>query len=196
VSTRIELEGFGSVVLNPIKFRMPEAHWTDKGGKEVQYTIKGKGKGMYLNSEGKELKRAELKRVYVIGGKEYPTDRLKKTDIVRASKISLIDGANAPLALIGSMEDEKFGVVTDNTKIKETINGGQAILAKEVVFTTGGMPYNVVFSKVATPSGKEKFIAYAIRGDFFAALERYEDEPIEMPFEEQNASELSEALGV
>jgi len=193
---KIELEGFGSVTLCPIKFRMPEAHWVDKHNKEVKYTIQGKGKGVYLDSEGKEIKRAELKRKYIVNGKEIVGSRLKQTDVVRASKISLMDGANAPLALMGAIETEKFGLVTDNTKIKETINGGQAILAKEVVFTTGGMPFNMVVTKITTPSGKEKFVAYAIRGDFYAVLDDFEDSPIDIPFEEQNVSELSEALGV
>jgi hypothetical protein len=193
---RIELEGFGSVVLCPIKFRMPEAHWIDNKGKEAKYTIQGKGKGVYLDSEGKEVKRAELKRKYLINGKEILTERLKQTDVVRAKKISLMDGANAPLALIGSIEAEKFGLVTDNTKIKEAFDGGSAILAKDVVLTTGGMPFNLIMSKLTTPSGKEKLVAYAVRGDFFGTLEKFQDEPIDIPFEEQNVSELSEALGV
>lgn len=208
---RIELEGFGSVVLCPIKFRMPEAHWIDNKGKEAKYTIQGKGKGVYLDSEGKEVKRAELKRKYLINGKEILTERLKQsihhrlniqskhehqTDVVRAKKISLMDGANAPLALIGSIEAEKFGLVTDNTKIKEAFDNGSAILAKDVVLTTGGMPFNLVMSKLTTPLGKEKLVAYAVRGDFFGTLEKFQDEPIDIPFEEQNVSELSEALGV
>jgi hypothetical protein len=193
---RIELEGFGSVVLCPIKFRMPEAHWIDNKGKEAKYTIQGKGKGVYLDSEGKEVKRTELKRKYLINGKEILTERLKQTDVVRAKKISLMDGANAPLALIGSIEAEKFGLVTDNTKIKEAFDNGSAILAKDVVLTTGGMPFNLVMSKLTTPSGKEKLVAYALRGDFFGTLEKFQDEPIDIPFEEQNVSELSEALGV
>jgi hypothetical protein len=193
---RIELEGFGSVVLCPIKFRMPEAHWIDNKGKEAKYTIQGKGKGVYLDSEGKEVKRTELKRKYLINGKEILTERLKQTDVVRAKKISLMDGANAPLALIGSIEAEKFGLVTDNTKIKEAFDNGSAILAKDVVLTTGGMPFNLVMSKLTTPLGKEKLVAYALRGDFFGTLEKFQDEPIDIPFEEQNVSELSEALGV
>jgi len=195
VMKKIELEGYGSVVLYPIKFRKPKSSWINKDNKEVKYTIEGKGKGIYKDDAGKEYSRAQLRKKYLIGGKEIVTDRLKATTIIRQGAISFIE--NPIPFLLDGVEYEKFGMVTDNKKIKEVFEEGKTFVMSNVVLSSGGLPWRCYLHKYTTKSGKDKFAMTAVRGSFDEVMEGFEDSPIEIDYStEQNASELGNALGV
>jgi len=187
---KIELEGYGSVLLTPIYFKEKPSVLCDISGNPVKYQIENRGRGVYVREDGTEILRNEVCKKLVINGEETIIRRFKPTTKIKKSSVSIIeDKQNNTMKLAC---ERKVYIVSVSPKIKKILDEGKALMFPLVV-GSGFKVWKGVLNRHVTKSGKEVICLFACRGDLDKAFDEFVDEPITLELDdipEENAENI------
>lgn len=172
----IEVEGYGTIVLNPINFKDKEYESVDLNGNPLKW-IAGKMAmmGHFESEDGTEVpkshmcKKVEVDEEIILIQKFNPTGKVEMDDIEVSEDNSEIYTA---------IDRKIYKVFTESQKLKKLVLDDRKTLKFPVSFGSGFKIYNGILT-----NWKGQMILCGVRGDINEMLKKFEDDVVEIEIE-------------
>lgn len=176
VNKQIELESYGTIVINPINFKDKEYENVDLESNPLSW-VSGKMAtiGHFVNAEGIEVpssqvcKKVEVEGETILIQKFHPTDSVEKVDIEEVDDNTEIYTA---------IERKPYKVFTENKKLSDLILKENKTLKFPLVVGNGYKMYTGVLT-----NWKGQIILCGCRGDINEVLAKYQDDAVDIVIE-------------
>lgn len=187
------LEGYGTIMVQPISIRDKDYDVVDPTGKSVEHkTIGTRARSVYVTADGIEIPNNQVCKRIPIEGEELIIPKFEPTKEVIADNIVVLDDGS----LIYRAIDRKFyNVVTDNKKIKELILEQNKSLEFPFIAGSGWKMWKAILT-----NWNGKLLMVACQGDLQKELEKYSEETVDIELEiipkQENMRKLVRAMAM
>lgn len=169
----IEIEGYGTITLNPINFKDKEYTNVDLSGKPLKW-IAGKMAmtGHYVSEEGLDIPNSQMCKKVEVEGETLFIQKFKPTGKVELDDIDVVDDNTE---IYTAIERKPYKVFTDSEKLNKLILKEGKTLKFPFIAGNGFKIYNGVLT-----AWKGQIILCGCRGDINEVLEKYQDDVVEI----------------
>lgn len=193
MNRQIEIEGYGTIVINPINFKDKEYESVDLEGKPLKWVAGKMAKtGYFVNEDGLEVPISQVCKKVNIEGEDILIQKFKPTSKIQQEDIEITDGNED---IYTSIERKPYKVFTENKRLKEMILDNQKTLKFPLVVGSGYKIYNGILT-----NWKGQIILCGCRGNINEVLKKYEDDAVDIEIEtiiqKPNTKKLLKALSV
>jgi len=171
----LKLEGFGTIVLTPLNIKEQSVGYADIEGKEVKSVTEGTRTTKYVNSEGVEIPRKELRKKFIIEDEEVILKRLEQTKEINNEDIE-ITGDNS--IMYNGIERKFYKIFTDSKKISDLVLKQKKSLMFNLIVGQGWRMWNAILTYY-----KDSIILVCCRGNVNTALDVFADDICEFEIE-------------
>jgi len=190
---QIELKGYGTIMISPIKIKEAEAETCDAQGNPVTSKLVGeRAKTMHYNKDGAEIPSNQLCKKFVVEDEELIVSKFNPSKEVEFEDIEVIDDNSI---IYSALDRAFYAVTTDNAVIKELVLEQHKSLKMGLVFGVGYKMWSGVLT-----NWNGKLLLVACRGDLVKELDKYSEETIEFNIEllpqQKNMKKLVKSLMV
>ena len=189
----LELQGYGTLMVQPINVKEKEWETVDSSGNPLQTkTVGTRAHTGYFTPDGAEVPSSRICKKIFVEDEEMILPKFSPTKEVAAENITEIEDAG----LIYRAMDRKFyNVVTDNQKIKDLILKEGKSLTFPLCAGSGWKIWNGILTR-----WQDKLILVGCIGDIAKELEKYSEETVELEIEsmpqQKNMKKLVAALAM
>lgn len=184
----IKLEGYGTIMISPVKFVDKDYETVDSTGKPLTTkTIGERAKTVYVNSDGVEIPRSDICKKVELDGEEIILPKFSITKEVAKSDIEEIEDNSA---VYNAIERKVYHVVTDSDKLKELLKSGKT-LRFAAAFGSGWKGYNTLLTR-----WKDQIVLVGCRGDLTKELDKFSEDTVDIEVEviPQNMKKVVKAM--
>lgn len=190
---QIELKGFGTIMISPIKVKDAEAETVDTAGNPVtSKTIGTRAKTVYVTKEGVEIPNSQLCKKFIVEDEELIVSKFSPSKEVPTENIEVIDDNGV---IYTALDRAFYQVACDHEKLKDLVLKQNKSLKFPVTFGVGFKIWNGILT-----NWNGKMLLVACRGDLVRELEKYSDDTVELEIEvipqQKNMKKLVKALMV
>ena len=170
------LEGFGTVMIQPINIKEKESETVDTTGNPVKITYSGtRATRKYVTEDGTEVPSSQICKKIEVEGEELILPKFQPTKEVANENIEVLDDAS----LIYRGIDRKFyNVVTDNEKIKDLVLNQNKALCFPLAAGFGWKIWKGILT-----NWNGKLLLVGVIGDIQKELEKYTEDTVELEIE-------------
>ena len=187
------LEGYGTIMVQPINIKDKEYEVVDPTGKPVEHkTIGTRARSVYVTADGIEIPNNQVCKKIPIEGEDLIVPKFQPVKEIAGENIAVIEDGS----LIYRAIDRKFyNVVTDNKKIIDLVIGQNKSLEFPFVAGTGWKIWKGILT-----NWNNKLLLVACQGDLQKELEKYSEETVELEIEiipqQKNMKKLVQAMAM
>ena len=190
---QIELKGFGTIMISPIKVKDAEAETVDPAGNPVtSKTIGTRAKTVYVTKDGVEIPNSQICKRFIIEDEELIVSKFSPSKEIPTENIEVIDDNGV---IYSALDRAFYQVACDHEKLKDLVLKQNKSLKFPVTFGVGFK----IWSGILT-NWKGKMLLVACRGDLVKELEKYSDDTVELEIEvipqQKNMKKLVKAMMV
>jgi hypothetical protein len=187
----VELKGYGTIMINPIKIKENENETCDAQGNPVTSKLVGdRAKTMHYNKDGVEIPSSQLCKKFIVEDEELIVSKFNPSKEVDFDEIEVIDDN---IIIYSALDRAFYNVVTDHEKIKQLVLVEHKSLKMPLVFGSGYKLWSGVLT-----NWNGKLLLVACRGDLVKELEKYSEDTVEFSIEAlpqaKNMKKLVKAL--
>lgn len=171
----VEIEGYGTITINPINIKDKEYENVDLSGKPLKW-IKGKVVvGHYESEEGIEIPNSQMCKKVDVEGEEVLIQKFKPTSKVEIDDVEVVSDNQE---IYTAIERKPYKVFTDSKKINKLVLEENQTLKFPITFGNGFKIYNGVLT-----NWKGQLILCGCKGDINEVLEKYQDDVVDIEIE-------------
>jgi len=187
----VVLDGYGTIMINPIDIKEQEFETVDSQGNPVtQKTIGTRAKTIYVTADGTEVPSGQLCKKFIVEDEEIICPKFNPTKEVSKEDIEILDDKTQ---IFSALERKFYNVVTDNQKIKDLILKENKSLRFSAAYGSGWKVWQTILT-----NWNGRLLLVACRGDLVKELEKYSDDTVELAIEvipqQKNMKKLVMAL--
>lgn len=172
----IELNGFGTIMINPIDIKEQDWETVDPQGNPVTSKMEGtRAKTMHYNGDGVEVPNNQLCKKIVVEDEVIIAPKFSPSKEVLQEDVEVIEDNGI---IYSALERKFYNVVTDHEKLKDLVLVQHKSLRFPVTFGSGWK----IWSGVLT-NWNGKLLLVACRGDLVKELDKYSEETVEFSIE-------------
>ena len=176
MAKKIELEGYGSIVIQPINLKEQEFEVVDRNGNPLTKEMVGtRAKTAYHNTQGSEVPNTQLCRKLVVEGEEIVTPKFKPLPKIDQEDIQEQDDNGL---VYRAIERKFYSVITESPRLKKLILDGNKSLTFPFIAGQGWKVWNAMLT-----NWNDRLLLVACRGDLQKELEKYTEETVEFEIE-------------
>jgi len=187
----IKLDGYGTIMINPISIKDKEFETVDPTGATLKRTTVGtRAKTVYVTEDGTEIPNSQVCKKIVVEEEEIIAPKFQLSSEISNENISQIDDNG----IIYRALDRKFyNVVTDNEAIKDMVINQNKTLEFPFVAGSGWKIWKGVLT-----NWNNKLLLVCCRGDIQKELKKYSEETLEIEIgvmpQQKNMKKLVKAM--
>jgi len=172
----VVLDGYGTIMINPIDIKEQEFETVDSQGNPVtQKTIGTRAKTIYVTKDGTEVSSGQLCKKFIVEDEEMIVPKFSPSKEIDGENIELIEDNSL---IYRALDRKLYNVVTDNAKLKNLVLKENKSLQFPVTFGSGWKIWQGVLT-----NWNGKMLLVACRGDLQRELEKYSDDTVELEIE-------------
>lgn len=172
----VVLDGYGTIMINPIDIKEQEFETVDSQGNPVtQKTIGTRAKTIYVTKDGTEVPSGQLCKKFIVEDEEMIVPKFSPTKEVSTEDIEIVDDNGL---IYSALERKFYNVVTDNQKIKDLVLKEHKSLKFVAAYGSGWK----IWQNILT-NWNGRLLLVACRGDLVHELEKYSDDTVELEIE-------------
>ena len=172
----VVLDGYGTIMINPIDIKEQEFETVDSQGNPVtQKTIGTRAKTIYVTANGTEVPSGQLCKKFIVEDEEMIVPKFSPSKDIDGENIELIEDNSL---IYRALDRKLYNVVTDNAKLKNLVLKENKSLQFPVTFGSGWKIWQGVLT-----NWNGKMLLVACRGDLQKELEKYSDDTVELEIE-------------
>jgi S-adenosylmethionine hydrolase len=182
MAKKINIEGFGDLFVQLINFKDREGTDCTADGKPVKREMVGeRAKTVYKLEDGTEIPSTQVCKKYDMDGREMIVPKLNATKTVTKARIREVDENGI---IYRALERKFYNVTTDCDTLKQKVIQENKTLEFPLSVGNGYKAWKGVLT-----NWHGKLMLVCCRGDLNKALEKYNEETIEIEIEEPKQQE-------
>jgi len=196
---KIELQGYGTITINPLRFKDQDGISVDADGNELKYTIEGKGVGRYTRlSDGTEVPRGDVCKKLVIDGEDVVLPKFKPTTTIEMDVINVVSKGEHNNGELWGL-DRSIYLAGVAGKIRQELDNGN-VFEFPLVVASGHKLWRAILKNVEL-DGSVAPVMFCVRGDARTAIRQFLDNPIEIELpiaseQKDNIKKIFKSIGV
>jgi hypothetical protein len=196
---KIELGGYGTISITPLKFKDQEGVAVDSDGNELKYVIEGKGTSKYVRKDGTEVPRSEVCKKLNVDGEDIVVPKFKPTTKIDNDVISVVEDTQHNNCELWAL-DRSWYLAQVLGKVKAQLDEGM-VFEFPLVVASGHKLWKAVLRNTKLEDGSIAPVMFTIRGDARKAIKQFLDNPIEIELplateQKQSIQKIFKSIGV
>jgi hypothetical protein len=172
VNKIIDIEGYGTITINPINFKDKEYSNVDLNGKPLKWIAGHNVVGHFENEEGIAIPNSQICKQFEVEGEEVLIQKFKPTSKVEMDDVEIISDNQE---IYTAIERKPYKAFTDSEKLKRLVLDENKTLKFPIIIGSGFKIYNGLLT-----NWKGQIILCGCRGDINKVLEKYQDDVVDI----------------